>query len=129
MFTRCRTVFTFAALTLLSACTQVQPDVVRTAGAPVYPPTQFVEILESPPTRAYQQIAEIDVAGEPGALRPQVLAQIRTKAQQIGADAVIIQDLSRQAPTSSRLNPTTGTYETTGGQLVPAFKGIAIKYK
>ena len=61
--------------------------------------------------------------------RPQVIAQIRTKAQQIGADAVIIQDLSRPAPTSSRLNPTTGMYETTGGQLVPAFKGIAIKYK
>lgn len=129
MLPRRRVAFTFAVLILLSACTQVQPDVVRTAGAPVYAPTQFVEILESPPARPYQQIADIDVAGEPGALRPQVIAQIRTKAQQIGADAVIIQDLSRPAPTSSRLNPTTGMYETTGGQLVPAFKGIAIKYK
>lgn len=129
MITRIRAALALAALTFLPACTQIQPDVVRTAGAPVYAPTQFVEILESPPTRPYQQIAEIDVAGEPGALRPQVIAQIRTKAQQIGADAVILQDLSRQAPASSRLNPTTGTYETTGGQLVPAFKGIAIKFK
>jgi hypothetical protein len=119
----------FAALILLSGCTAVQPGVVRPAGAPVYPPTQYVEILEAPPTRPYQQIADIDVTGEQGTLRPQVIAQIREKAQQIGADAVILQDLSRPAPTTTRLNPTTGTYETIGGQLVPAFKGIAIKYR
>jgi hypothetical protein len=118
-----------AALTLLSACTQMQPEVVRPAGAPVYPPTQFVEMLDAPPTRPYQQIAVIELAGEQGALRTQVIAQIRTQAQQIGADAVILQDLSRTAPAVPRLNPTTGMYETTGGQPVPAFKGIAIKYR
>ena len=46
-----------------------------------------------------------------------------------GADAVILQDVSRPAPAMTRLNPTTGMYENTGGQLVPAFKGIAIKYR
>ena len=86
-------------------------------------------MLDAPPTRPYQQIADIDVTGEQGALRTQVIAQIRAKAQQIGADAVILQDLSRLRQRTTRLNPTTGTYETTGGQLVPAFKGIAIKYR
>jgi len=116
-------------LSVLSACTSSQPDVIRPAGSPIYPPTQFVELLESAPARPYLEIGTIDVPGEPGALRSQVLAQIRTRAQQLGADAVILQDLSRPAPVGSRLNPTTGTYETTGGQLVPAFKGIAIRYK
>lgn len=62
-------------------------------------------------------------------LRTQALAQIRAKAQQIGADAVILQDLSRTAPASQRLNPTTGQMEATGGQVIPAFKGVAIKFK
>jgi hypothetical protein len=118
-----------AVAVLLSACTPSQPGVVRQAGTPTYPPTQFAEILEAPPARPYDQIAVIDVAGEPGALRTQVIAQIRAQAQQIGADAVILQDLSRTAPTAQRLNPTTGTYETTGGQAIPAFKGIAIKFR
>ena len=86
-------------------------------------------MLESPPTRAYTEIGIIEVPGESGANRVQVLAQIRTKAQQIGADAVILQDLSRTVPTGQRLNPTTGLYESTGGQVVPAFKGVAIKYR
>ena len=115
--------------TLLPACATSQPDVIRPAGSPVYPPTQFVDLLESAPTRPYVEIGTIDVPGEPGTLRSQALAQIRSRAQQLGADAVILQDLSRPAPLVSRLNPTTGTYETTGGQLVPAFKGTAIKYK
>ena len=114
---------------LLLGCAASQPDVIRPAGSPVYPPTQFVDLLESAPTRPYVEIATIDFPGEQGTLRSQALAQIRSRAQQLGADAVILQDLSRPAPLVSRLNPTTGTYETTGGQLVPAFKGTAIKYK
>lgn len=125
----CRFLLLAAALTALCACTPAQPEFVRPEGAPTYAPTQFVEMLDSAPARPYIEIGVIDVAGEPGALRTQVIAQIRTRAQQIGADAVILQDRSTPTPVSQRLNPTTGTYETTGGQLIPAFKGIAIKYK
>ena len=114
---------------LLLACATPQPEVIRPAAGPTYPPTQFVDLLESAPTRPYVEIGIIDFPGEQGTLRSQALAQIRSRAQQLGADAVILQDLSRPAPLVSRLNPTTGTYETTGGQLVPAFKGTAIRYK
>ncbi|MFO1316120.1 MAG: hypothetical protein U1F58_11005 [Burkholderiales bacterium] len=114
---------------LLAACAAPQPDVVRAPGAPVYPPTAFVELLDRPPDRPYVELGTIDAPGEPGALRAQVLAQIRSKAQQLGADAVILTDQSRPAPSTQRLNPTTGTYETLGGQMVPAFKGVAIKFR
>jgi hypothetical protein len=114
---------------VLVACTASQPQVVRPTGTTVYPPTQFVEVLDSAPSRPYVEIGVIDVPGEPGALRAQVLAQVQASAQQIGADAVILRDTSRQAPTAPRLNPTTGQYDTTGGQLIPSYKGIAIKYK
>jgi len=116
------------AATLVVACAAPQPDVIRT-GTQVYAPTTDVDMLEQAPTRAYTEIGVIDAPGEPGALRAQVLAQIRDKARQLGADAVILTDQSRRAPTTQRLNPTTGYYETVGGQLIPAFKGVAIKYR
>jgi len=116
-------------LSLLSACAPSPPEVVRPAGSPTYPPTQYVEVLQSSPTRPYQELAVINVTGDPGSFRSQVLAQVTEQARLAGADAVILQDLSRTTPVSTRLNPTTGTYESTGGQLIPAFKGIAIKYR
>jgi hypothetical protein len=117
-----------AAAVLAAACASPQPDVVRT-GSQVYAPTTDVEMLEQPPSRPYTEIGVIDAPGEPGALRAQVLVQVRDKARQLGADAVILTDLSHRAPTTQRLNPTTGYYETVGGQTIPAFKGIAIKYR
>ena len=118
----------FLAAALLAACAAPQTEVVRT-GTQVYAPTTDVDLLEQAPSRAYTEIGVIDAPGEAGALRAQVLAQVRDKARQLGADAVILTDQSRRAPTTQRLNPTTGYYETVGGQLIPAFKGVAIKYR
>ena len=113
----------------LAACTTTPTQVVRPTGGTVYPPTQYVDVLDSAPSRPYVEIGVIDAPGEPGVLRAQLMAQVRTSAQKIGADAVILQDTSRQAPSTPRLNPTTGQYETIGGQMITSFKGIAIKYK
>ena len=126
---RRRLTLTLALALALAGCAAPQPDVVRAPGSAVYPPTQFVELLEQAPSRAYTEIGTIDVPGDPGALRSQVLAQIRSKAQQLGADAVILTDMSRTTPPAQRLNPTTGTYDSVGGQVIPAFKGIAIRYR
>lgn len=128
MFERRRWLALFAAA-VATACAAPQPDVVRAPGAPVYAPTLTVDMLDAPPARPYAEIGVIDAPGEPGALRTQVLAQIREKARALGADAVILTDQSRRAPTTQQLNPTTGYYETVGGQTIPAYKGLAIKYK
>ncbi len=119
----------FAAALALAACATQQPKVADTPHGTTYPPTANVEILEQAPSRPYVEIGPIDAPGEPGALRAQVLAQIREKGRQLGADAVIVRDVSYRAPTTQRLNPTTGFYETVGGQVVPAFKGVAIKFR
>ncbi|MCC7326547.1 MAG: hypothetical protein IT521_07060 [Burkholderiales bacterium] len=113
----------------MAACTPSQPEFVRPANSPSFPPTQFVDVLEAPPTRPYEEIGVIEVPGEPGTLRTQVLAQIRGKAQAIGANAVILQDKSRTTPASQRLNPATGQMESTGGQVIPAYRAVAIRYK
>ena len=124
---RCR--LALCAAVLAAGCAAPQPEVIRPAGAPTYSPTVNVELLEQAPSRAYTEIGVIESPGEPGAVRAQVLAQIREKAAQLGADAVILTDQSRRAPTTQRMNPTTGYYETVGGQVIPAYKGIAIKYR
>ena len=115
--------------TVVTACAAPQPEVTRAPGAPVYPPTLNVDMLDAPPSRPYTEIGVIDAPGEPGALRSQVLAQIRDKARALGADAVILTDQSRRAPAAPQFNPTTGYYETVGGQTIPAYKGLAIKYR
>ncbi len=117
------------ALLVLAAC--ATPPVAP-AQAPItspYPPTANVEFLDAAPPRPYVEIGPLDAPGEPGMLRAQVLAQLREKARALGADAVIVHDVSYRAPVTQRLNPTTGFYETVGGQTVPAFKGIAIKFR
>ena len=113
----------------LSACAPVQTQIVRPLAGVSYPPSQNVEVLDAPPARPYVQIGDVEATGEPGVVRAQVIAQIRSQAQQIGADAVVLKDVSRTAPAAPRLNPTTGMYETTGGQTIPAFTGIAIKFR
>ncbi len=123
-----RACFIATALSLV-ACAAPQPDVARATPSSTYAPTANVQLLEQPPTRPYTEIGTIDEPGEPGALRAQVLAQILEKARQMGADAVIVTDVSRRAPSTQRMNPTTGFYETVGGQVIPAFKGVAIKFR
>jgi len=113
----------------IAACAPGQKQLVKPVGTATYPPSNNVEVLSSPPEKPYVEIGEVDASGEPGAVPVQVLAQIRTQAQQIGADAVILKDISRTLPSAPRLNPTTGTYETVGGQLLPAYTGIAIRYR
>lgn len=122
-------VVALAATLALAACATPPPETTRVAPGTAYPPTANVEILEQAPTRPYVEIGTIDAPGEPGALRAQVLAQVRDKGRQLGADAVIVRDVSYRAPATQRLNPTTGFYETVGGQVVPAFKGVAIKFR
>ena len=114
---------------VVAACTPSQPEFVRPANSPSFAPTQFVDVLEAPPARPYEEIGVIEVPGEPGTLRTQILAQIRGKAQAIGANAVILQDKSRMAPASQRLNPSTGQMEAIGGQVIPAYRAVAIRYK
>lgn len=115
---------------VLAGCAATPPaDVVHATGTTTYPPTQYVDVLERAPAKPYVEVGTIDVPGEPGTLRPQVIAQILSRAQQLGANAVILTDLSRPAPAAQRLNPTTGTYENVGGQMIYAFKGVAIRYR
>ncbi|MDX1655122.1 MAG: hypothetical protein R3310_07890 [Candidatus Competibacteraceae bacterium] len=113
----------------LLACSAPEPWVIPLEGASSYPPTQFVDVLDQAPDRPYEELALIQADGVPGMTYSQVQARIREQARQLGADAVILEDLSRATPREQQFNPTTGTYETTGGEIVPRFRGVVIKYR
>jgi hypothetical protein len=118
------------AALILVACAPLAPDVRRIDGAPALPVSATLpEVLDQAPTRPYAQIGVVDAKGAPGMTSVQVLARIREQAQQLGADAVILQDVSARAPTESKYNPVTGGYSIVQGDTIPAFKGYAIKYQ
>jgi hypothetical protein len=114
---------------LVSACAPLQPKVVLREGVPTYPPSRYVELLKIAPKQPYQELAVIEATGTPGMYSVQVQEEVRKQAQQLGADAVILQDLSRVTAPESKLNPSLGSYELIPGEIIPAFRGIAIKYR
>ena len=117
-------------LLLLAACAPLAPDVRRTEGTPTFPASAFPpEVLEQAPSRPYVQVGVVDARGVLGQTPSQVITRIREQAQQIGADAVILQDVSVRQPAESTFNPATGGFAVTQGSAIPAFKGIAIRYQ
>ncbi len=123
--------FTFPLLVLLLvACAPLAPDVRRTEGAPVFPASSFPpEVLAQAPSRPHVQVGVIDAKGVLGQTPSQVISRIREQAQQLGADAVILQDVSVRPPANSTFNPATGGFAVTQSDAIPAFKGIAIRYQ
>jgi hypothetical protein len=118
-----------ASLALLVACSATAPQVVRPTSTVAYPPTRFLEVLNAAPSRPYEEIGVVDAIGEPGSFNAQLLERIKAQAQAIGADAIVVRDVSRSTGPQSRYDPATGAYLQTNGEVIPAFKGIAIKYR
>jgi hypothetical protein len=117
-------------LLLLAACAPLAPDVRRTEGAPTFPASAFPpEVLEQVPARPHVQVGVVDAKGVLGQTPSQVIARIREQAQLLGADAVILQDVSVRQPAESTFNPAIGGFAVTQGSAIPAFKGIAIRYQ
>ncbi len=118
------------AVLALAACAPLPTDVRPVAGAPSLGPAGAVpDVLYERPSRPFVEIGVVDAQGVPGMTSAQLLARVREQARQIGADAVIVEDASRRTPPETRYNPATGGFDVTGGQTIPAFKGIAIKYR
>ena len=55
-----------------------------------YPPTLKVEVLSKPPSRPYKSFAMLECKPGPHAKAGEVLAGLKNKAREIGADAIIL---------------------------------------
>jgi hypothetical protein len=87
---------------LLVGCATVTTHVVSLNPAQTFPPTQNVEILLEKPHRPYTSIGLLESRGEIGTSEAELLQDIRTKAQQLGAHAVVKLESERlyQPPTA-----------------------------
>lgn len=98
-----------------------------------FPPTSNVEILQSPPDRPYKVIAILETRGTGDHTLPDLIESMREKAKEIGADAILFQDVSEKTSGGffMMFNPALGGYQAfgSGGSKRPIIRGMAIKYQ
>jgi len=83
-----------------------------------YAPTENVEVLFEPPIKPYESFAMIEARSYtvPRATIPDLINELKNKAKNLGADAIIISNKA-------------GEVVYLGGQTAPTLNAIAIKYK
>ncbi|HSQ04384.1 MAG TPA: hypothetical protein VLN59_10135 [Burkholderiales bacterium] len=136
------------AAALLSGCASVTTQVVSLNPAQTFPPSQNVEILLEKPHRPYTAIGLLESRGEIGASEADLLKDIRVKAQQLGADAVVRLESERlyEPPMAiydpwydpfvyrhyyrpwHAFGPPYGDYRLVGGGYYYVVKALAIKF-
>lgn len=86
----------------------------------------FVTVLSQPPASPYIVIATIEADGAQGITKQQVIAAVMQKAQNLGANAVIIQDQTSEMAPALNVNPSGGQYVNMPPQILPKFHATAI---
>lgn len=86
----------------------------------------FVTVLSQPPASPYIVIAKIEADGAQGITKQQVIAAVMQKAQNLGANAVIIQDQTSEMAPALNVNPSGGQYVNMPPQILPKFNATAI---
>ena len=116
---------------VLAGCAAPSQDIVeqRTDAAGHYAPTILVEVLQSAPARPYVVLADFDAQAPAGTTVAQLLARLQARAAALGANALIVQDISTHAASSLQFNPAGGQMTEVGGQLQPHLRAQAIRYR
>nr|CRH08042.1 Conserved exported protein of unknown function [Candidatus Magnetococcus massalia] len=114
-----------AALTLLaSGCSSphAATNVALSDPSQVLTPSQTVKLLHSFPERPHERIAQLETTGNEAAHSEIYLIEnMRAKAREIGADAIIIDDKPSQQ--------VIGTESWVGPTVIRTLKGYAIRWK
>jgi len=104
----------------------VRSSAVMLDGSPQYAPSSKVEVFFDPPNRPYKKIALIEGSGGLNVSHVRVIEDMKRKAQDLGADAIIItKDDSQSVNTAGVIG---GTFVMAGGRK-PKLFAMAIKYE
>jgi hypothetical protein len=114
------------ALTL-SGCAATQDVQVRRETQQTFAPSAIVEVLSQAPSQPFVRIAVLDAQAPAGTPLAQVLAQLQAKAGALGANAIVVQNLSTQEGGSLQYNPSGGSFSNTPAVLIPHLRCIAIR--
>lgn len=119
-----------AAAPLLAAllgCAAQQDVSVRLETGQQFAPSTIVEVLPALPPGGYVRIAVLDAQGAAGTPLAQLLAQLQSKAQSLGANAMVVENLSQRTQGSVQFNPSGGQFSVTAGSEIPHLRAVAIR--
>lgn len=112
----------------LSACAEGPVVKVQSVARQRFTPSALVETLHAAPSRPFVVVARIHVQAPAGTPAAQVLAAIERKAADLGANAIILHNDSRQTASSLDFNPAGGNYRNSPPQVIPIYNAIAIRW-
>jgi hypothetical protein len=116
-----------AAPALLAACAAQQQVTVRHETSQTYSPEALVTVLQALPAQPYVRIAVLDIQAAAGTPKAQLLAQLQAKAGALGANAIVVQDLSTQETGGLQYNPAGGQFSSSSRVVLPHLRAIAIR--
>jgi hypothetical protein len=120
------------AAMFLGACATANPSgavVVEQVSASHYAPSQTVDLLSTPPAVPYEVLARLQLTDPTGtATSSQLIAQLSTTAQGLGAEALLVQHVSHSGGGGVAFNPSGGQMQAAsdGGTLL--VMAVAIRY-
>ncbi len=114
---------------LLDGCASQQVVTVRHDTTVTFPACTLVEVLPKLPTQPYIRIATLDARAPAGTPEAQLLAQLQAKAGALGANAIVIQNLSTQESSTLQYDPSGGQFKTTSITIAPHLRAIALRLK
>ena len=118
----------FFCVFLVNSC--VSSKAVMRDESVKFPKSRFVEILDKKPKEPHVVIATLETKGGMGVSLPEILQDMRNKAKEIGADAIIpTRDVSEYKSPGIIYNPWLAGYQTLPGGRMPAIQGYAIIYR
>lgn len=117
----------YALALVLSACAAQQEVTVQHETTQTFAPTALVAVLRQLPTQPYVRIAVLDAQAPPGTPVVQLLAQLQAKAGALGANAIVVQNLSTKEGGTVQYNPSGGEFATTPSLVVPHLRAVAVR--
>lgn len=122
-------VFFIFVILAVAGCAAAGPQLqIKNVTKTHYAPTALVSTLTSPPRQPYVVIANIHASAPAGTPSAQVVAAIVKQAAALGANAIILHDLSHKSAGQMQFNPSGGLYQNTQGLLTPNFTAEAIHW-
>ncbi|MGE0107627.1 MAG: hypothetical protein AB7S53_11705 [Thiomonas sp.] len=117
-----------AAPALIGACAaQQQVTTIQRESTQTFAPTTLVEVLQQLPSRPFVRIAVLDARAAAGTPIAQLLPQLQAKAAAMGANAIVVEDLSTKEGGAVQYNPSGGQFTTTASTVLPHLRAIAIR--
>lgn len=120
-----------SAVIALGGCATagVGAPTVERLGSTQYAPTATVDVLSTMPSRAHERIARLQLNDPTGvASQSQLVAQLSETAKSLGANALVVDAMSRSAGAGVAFNPVGGQIQQNGEAGPVSITALALRY-